>query len=185
MGELYQKVNGTEKGLGDLILQAYDRTSALMSERIAKLKAADPNAKASKVTDFTLPGVKGDKLLLSSLRGKTVVMDFWATWCGPCRVQHPLYEKVRARFKDNPNVVFLAVATDEDRELVAPFLKDHKWTANTVFYEAGLSRALEISSIPTTIIVDKDGNISSRMAGFAPERFVDLLTERINATLKN
>ena len=48
MGELYRKANGSEKGLGDIILQAYDRTQAFMSERIAKLKPADPNAAASK-----------------------------------------------------------------------------------------------------------------------------------------
>jgi thiol-disulfide isomerase/thioredoxin len=184
MGELYQKASGSETGLGDIVLKAYDRTSAVMSERTAKLRAADPNLKASKITEFTLTGVTGEKLSLASLRGKTVVLDFWATWCGPCRIQHPLYEKAAERFKENPNVVFLAVATDEDRDVVAPFLKDHKWT-NRVFYESGLSRTLEISSIPTTIIVDKNGNIASRMNGFTPERFVDLLTERINDTLKN
>jgi thiol-disulfide isomerase/thioredoxin len=184
MGELYQRANGSETGLGDIILKAYDRTAAIMGERMAKLKAADPNLQASKITEFTLAGVAGDKLPIASLRGKTVVLDFWATWCGPCRLQHPLYEKAAERFKANPNVVFLAVATDEDHDIVAPFLKDHKWT-NKVYFESGLSRTLEISSIPTTIILDKNGNIASRMNGFTPERFVDLLTERINATLKN
>lgn len=185
MGELYQKATGSEKGLGDIVLKAYDHTSAVMSEHIAKLRAADPNLQATKVLDFTLTGVDGEKLALSSLRGKTVIMDFWATWCGPCRVQHPLYEKVRERFKNNPDVIFLAIATDEDHNIVAPFLKEQKWTAKKVFFEAGLSRTLEVSSIPTTIIVDKNGSIASRMNGFTPERFVDLLTDRINATLKN
>jgi thiol-disulfide isomerase/thioredoxin len=185
MGELYQKATGGEKGLGDLVLQAYDRTRAMMSEHAAKMKAADPNLEASKITDFTLVGLDGAKLPLSSLHGKTVVFDFWATWCGPCRAQHPLYEKVQERFKQDPNVVFLAVATDEDRALVEPFLKERKWSTSHVFFEAGIAKLLDISSIPTTIIVDKNGNIASRMNGFAPERFVDLLTERINASLKN
>jgi thiol-disulfide isomerase/thioredoxin len=185
MGELYQKATGGEKGLGDMVLEAYDRTRAVVSERAARLKSTNPNAQASKITDFTLDGVEGQKLSIASLKGKTVIMDFWATWCGPCRAQHPLYEKVQARFKQNPDVVFVAVATDEDRELVAPFLKEQKWSSSHVFYEAGITRLLDISSIPTTIIVDKNGNIASRMNGFAPERFVDLLTERINDSLKN
>jgi thiol-disulfide isomerase/thioredoxin/plasmid stabilization system protein ParE len=185
MGELYQKATGGEKGLGDVILLAYDRTHALMSERAAKLKAADPNLQASKITDFTLEAIAGGKLSLASLHGKTVVMDFWATWCGPCKVQHPLYDKVQQSFKDNHDVVFLAVSTDEDRELVAPVLKERKWSTENVFYEAGIATLLDISSIPTCIIVDKNGNIASRMNGFAPERFVDLLTERINAAMKN
>ena len=151
-----------------------------MSERIAKLKSADPNAVASKVMEFTLPSVADSTpLSLASLRGKVVVMDFWATWCGPCRVQHPLYERVQQKFKSDPNVVFLAVATDEDRTLVAPILKERKWTGQN-YFDAGLATKLEVSSIPTTIIVDKGGNIASRMNGFVPERFVDLLTERIN-----
>ena len=54
-----------------------------------------------------------------------------------------------------------------------------------MFYEAGLARMLDISSIPTTLIVDKNGNIASRMNGFTPERFVDLLTARIDELLKN
>ena len=151
-----------------------------MSERIAKLKAQDPNAAASKVLEFTLPAVSdGKPLSLASLQGKVVVMDFWATWCGPCKVQHPLYEKVQQKFKSDPNVVFLAVATDEDRTIVAPILKERKWTGQN-YFDAGLATKFEVSSIPTTIIVDKNGNIASRMNGFVPERFVDLLTDRIN-----
>ncbi len=183
MGELYQKVNGSEKGLGDLVLKAYDRTSALMSERLAHLQSQDPNVKATNILDFTLPGVTGGSLSLASLKGKTIVFDFWATWCGPCRAQHPLYEKVKEHFKNNANVVFLAIATDEDRALVSPFLKERGWSADKVYFEAGMSRTLDISSIPTTIIVGKDGNIASRMNGFVPERFVDLLTQRIQQAL--
>ena len=184
MGELYQKANGSEKGLGDLILAAYDRTSALMGKRIASLRKADPNLAAAKIMEFTLPALEGSPLALSSLHGKTVIFDFWATWCGPCRVQHPLYEKVKEHFKNNPDVVFLSVATDEEHNLVAPFLTDHQWSKK-VYFDAGLTQKFEISSIPTTIIVDKSGNIASRMNGFVPERFVDLLTDRINQALKN
>lgn len=182
MGELYVKANGSEKGLGDIVLRAYDQTSNLLSDRIARLKAADPNAQASKILDFTLPSVNGPPLVLSTLKGKTIVLDFWATWCGPCRVQRPLYEQVERKFKERSNVVFLSINTDEDRAGVAPFLKAQKWT-QTVFFDGGLSEYAKVTSIPTTLIVGKDGQVSSRMNGFIPERFVDLLTQRINETL--
>jgi thiol-disulfide isomerase/thioredoxin len=118
-----------------------------------------------------------------AFRGNFVVIDFWATWCGPCKAQRPLYEEVEKKFKDSPNVVFLSVNTDEDRGLVAPFIKSQHWT-NTVYFDGGLSDWAKVNSIPTTMIVDKTGQISSRMNGFIPDRFVDLLTARIQETLR-
>ncbi len=184
VGELYKKLNGSEKGLGDLILESYDRTTALVAGRKWQAGASDPNAQAVSLMDFTLPGLDNGSLKLASLKGKTIVFDFWATWCGPCRAQHPLIELVKRRFEGNPDVSFVSVNADEDRELVQPFLKDNQWSTS-VYFEDGLTRLLQITSIPTTIIVDKRGEIASRMNGFNPDRFADLLTERIQQTLKD
>jgi thiol-disulfide isomerase/thioredoxin len=126
--------------------------------------------------------MNGEKLNLATLRGKVVVFDFWATWCGPCRAQQPLYEEVKARFKDDKNVVFLNVSTDENREIVKPFLDANKWK-KTVYFEDGLSALLRVTSIPTTMIVSRRGEIASRMNGYVPERFVDTLTARIREAL--
>ncbi len=182
MGELYTKKTGSEKGLGDIILQAYDRTTAMMSVQVAKSREGDPNSQAKVVLDFTLPAVQGDSLKLQSLKGKTVVLDFWATWCGPCRAQRPLYDQVEKKYAANPNVVFLSVNTDEDRTAVAPFLAAQKWDQH-VYFDAGLGGMLRVNSIPTTIVLDREGQIFSRMAGFVPDRFVDMLTSRIEETL--
>jgi thiol-disulfide isomerase/thioredoxin len=182
MGELYQKAYDSEKGLGDVVLRAYDRTSALLAERKLALKQVDPNLGLTNPLEFTLTGLDGDRLELQSLLGKVVVMDFWATWCGPCRVQHPLYEKVKERFKQRSDVVFLAVNTDEDRSVVKPFLDELGWSKR-VYFEDGLGRALRVSSIPTTVVFGKDGSIVSRMNGFDPDRFVDMLTDRIRGAL--
>jgi thiol-disulfide isomerase/thioredoxin len=133
--------------------------------------------------DFTLSGVSGDSLPLSTLRGKVVVVDFWATWCGPCRKQHPLYEEVRTRFADSGSVEFLSVNTDEDRSVVVPFLEENQWR-HPVYFEDGLSALLRIASIPTTLILDKQGRIFSRMNGFIPETFVEQLTARVQEALE-
>jgi len=182
MAELYRKQTGSEAGLGDLVLKAYDNTSSLFGARRAQLRELDPNSQVKDPMRFTLSAVDGGKLQLSSLLGKVVVLDFWATWCGPCRQQHPLYEEVKARFKDSPDLVFLAINTDEDRTLVKPFLDEQKWTQK-VYFEDGLGNLLQVSSIPTTIIFGKKGEVVSRMPGFLPERFVDMLTERIDEAL--
>lgn len=182
MGELYRKLKGSEAGLGDAVLEAYDRTVQTIRERELKLKQLDPNAKLTNPMDFTLTGVAGDRLALSTLKGKVLVLDFWATWCGPCRVQHGLYEEVKKRFKDRPDVVFLSINTDEEREGVPAFLDENRWDKK-VYYEDGLSTALQITSIPTSILINKRGEIESRMNGFVPGRFADQLSERIRQAL--
>ncbi|HVW83761.1 MAG TPA: thioredoxin-like domain-containing protein [Bryobacteraceae bacterium] len=182
LGELYAKLNGSEKGMGDVILQAYDRTVALQHQRLAAMKMKDPNTGATDLLDYTLPGLDGDgKLALASLKGKTVVMDFWATWCGPCRVQHPMIENVKKKYEKSGNVVFLSIDSDDDHSLVPGFVKEMHWT-HPVYFDAGLGHLLNISSIPTVIVLDKSGKIASRMTGFIPERFEDMLTQRIEET---
>jgi thiol-disulfide isomerase/thioredoxin len=182
MGELHQKLKGSETGLGDIVLRSYDRMSALLAERRLALKQYDPNTGAENPLDFTLSGVNGDRLPLSTLAGKVVILDFWATWCGPCRAQHPLYEDVKKRFKNDPLVVFLSINTDEERSMVKPFLAAQGWK-NAVYFEDGLSRVLRVSSIPTTVVFGKNGTVVSRMNGYNPENFADTLTERIRAAL--
>ncbi len=185
LGDLYRKVNGSEKGMGDLVLEAYDRTSGLLAARRLRLRQNDPNASATNILEFTISGVDGRKLPISSLKGKAVVFDFWATWCGPCRAQHPLYDQVIERFRNSPDVVFLFINTDEERDSVEAFLKENHWDKGPVYYEDGLSRVLSINSIPTTIVMDRHGEVISRMTGYLPNRFVDMLSDRIKDALKN
>ncbi len=180
LGELYSTLNGSEKGLGEVILQAYDRTSALLIERHASLKARDPNAVAVNPADFVLPPVAGvaAPLVLASLKGKTVVMDFWATWCLPCRAQQPIIEEVKKRFEASPDVIFVAVDADDDLSLVAPFVKEQGWK-NAGYFEAGLAQKMNITAIPTVVVFDPAGGIYSRINGFAPDRFEQTLVQRI------
>lgn len=183
MGELYTRIHGSEKGLGDLILQAYDRTTALTSERLARLKLKDPTMNATGIFDFTLPTLAGKKVPLASLKGKTIVMDFWATWCGPCRAEHPLLEKVKEKYASKPGVVFLSVNTDEDAKSIAPFLKETGWQQE-IYLDPGIAAALKINAIPTLLVVSPQGEISSRLTGFLAERFEAMLIQRIEEAMQ-
>jgi len=183
LGELYRALHGgSETGLGDEILAAYDRTAEIVAKRQSQLRALDPNLGIADAAKFTLGALGGGKLNLSTMRGKVLILDFWATWCVPCRAQHPLYEDVKKRFRERDDVVFLSVDTDEDTELVAPFLEAQHWTG-TVYLDSGLVRLLAVNSIPTTLIIDKQGRIVSRMDGFLGDKFVDQLTARIRSAL--
>jgi thiol-disulfide isomerase/thioredoxin len=182
LGELYAKKNGSEKGLGDLILAVYDRVSTTVETRRKRLVALDPNSALADPMEFTVTALDGKKLRLASLKGKLLIMDFWATWCIPCRVQHPLYETLRERFGARSDVAFLEMNSDEDRSVVEPFLTAQKWD-KAVYFEDGLARLLNVMNIPTTILIDKNGHLASRMDGFDPDTFLDQMTGRIQSLL--
>jgi thiol-disulfide isomerase/thioredoxin len=183
LGQWYSALHGSEAGLGDIILAAYDRTSTLVETRRKKLLALDPNAALADPLEFTLTGLDGGRFRLSSLKGNIIVLDFWATWCAPCRAQHPLYEDLKKKFPESRGVVFLAIDADEDHGVVRPFLEEMMWDKN-VYFEDGLARLLNVTNIPTTILFDRQGRMVSRMDGFNPETFLDLMTARIEALLE-
>lgn len=183
LGEVYRKKHDSDKGLGDLLLEAYDRTAKLVEERQKRLNGLDPNANVTDPMGFTISGLDGQKLKLDSLKGKVVILDFWATWCGPCRVQHPMYDQVQQRFKDKGDVVLLSIDTDEDHSIVSGFLDQQKWSKGQVYFEDGLQKLLQVTDIPTTMVFDKQGRMASRMNGFLPDRFIEQLSERIESAL--
>jgi thiol-disulfide isomerase/thioredoxin len=183
LGEWHRKLAGSEAGLGDKVLASWDRTQALVDRYRATLKQLDPNEGVRDPMQFTLSGLNADKLSLATLKGKVVVLDFWATWCGPCRAQQPLYDEVKRRYQENSDVVLLNISTDENRDAVKPFLEQNGWK-KTIFFEDGLSALLRVSSIPTTVVINRRGEVASRMNGYIPERFVDMLAERIEESLK-
>ena len=83
---------------------------------------------------------------------------------------------------DSGDLVFLSIDTDEDRSLVKPFVQSEHWTQK-IYFDDGLQNLLRVASIPTTIVFDKKGEIVSRMNGFLPDRFVDMLSDRIDEAL--
>ena len=178
MGELYTKLHGSEAGLGDLILKAYDRTAQAVSAREAQAKVGNPNKDLQDAFEFRLSGLRGDSIRLADFRGKVLVLNFWATWCKPCRFEHPLLEQLKEKYKADREVAFISINTDEDRSLVQPFIEELQWS-DQVYFEDGLAQFYRVSSIPTTMIFNKRGEMASRMPGFSPDRHVDLLAEKI------
>lgn len=184
LGQLYTAKKGSETGLGDLLLKTYDNVVKERNEHLAKLEAPNINEGLADAMQFTLTKLDGSRLKMSEQKGKVIVLNFWATWCGPCLTEMPLFEKTMAKYKDDKDVVFLAVTTDEDRELVSPFLKQHKFNL-PVAYAEHLDDLFAVASIPTTIILDRNGQIAFRQAGFNPrEDFVESLSARIEEAKK-
>jgi thiol-disulfide isomerase/thioredoxin len=183
LGELYRKAKGSEEGLGAICLEAYDRNAALLKARTSRLEGGEPNFGRTDPMEFTLSGMDGKGLEMASLKGKVVVMDLWATWCVPCRAQHPLYEQVKERFRDNRAVVFLSINADAEHTLVKSFVSGMDWQG-PVYFEDGLARAFAVEGLPATILLDRNGKLFTHLNGYVDkQRFVDLLSERIRDAL--
>lgn len=184
MGALYSAKRKSETGLGDLLLDAWDKQMRERDERLAKLENTTANAGITDPLLFKLTRLDGSLLDMATLRGKIVVMNFWATWCGPCRTELPLFQKTIEKYKSDPDVVFLAVSTDEDRENVQPYLKQNKHNLPVVFAE-NIDNHFNVTAIPTTIILNRGGQVSFRMRGFNPnDDFVEFLSGKIETARK-
>lgn len=183
-GALYrQQHGGTLTGFGDLILRRFDDVAARDAQEQATLHPhAGVNAGAATAGQFVLTSLDGARHTLAAERGRVVVLDFWATWCGPCKIQHPLLEKLAREFSANHDVIFIAVNEDEERSRVEPFLTEQHW-AKTTWLDAGLGAFLGIDSLPTTLILNRQGAVVYRASGFVPDTFVANLRQAIERTL--
>lgn len=184
LSSLYSSKNRNEAGLGDLVLQAYDKYVRERDERLAQLEGPSTNSGLDDALKFKLPRPDGSVLDMESLRGKVIVMNFWATWCGPCRTELPLFQKAIEKYHSDPDVAFLAVSTDADREFVEPYLRQNKHKLPVVFAE-NIDGLFNVSAIPTTIILDRQGKVAYRMRGFNPnDDFTALLSRWIETAKK-
>lgn len=117
------------------------------------------------IADFSLPRLGGGTLSLSELRGKVVFLNFWATWCPPCREEMPSMEKLYNTFKAE-GFEILAVDLQEDEKTVADFVKKYKLTFPVVLDTSGRTGSTYgVRGIPTTYIVDREGGIIGAVVG--------------------
>ncbi len=116
--------------------------------------------------DFTLQNLSGKEVSLSDFHGNIVFLNFWATWCPPCRQEMPSMQRLHETFKDN-DFVMLAVNLQESEATVKDFLKNNPYTFPVLLDSEGAigGGMFGVSSIPTTYLIDKEGAILARLIG--------------------
>jgi len=180
--------NGSPK-LKDYYKEAFlsgDGDAAAFDSKLTSLeKIAHTNyveeIKKSLINDdaptFTLKNTDGQDIALASLKGKTVILDFWATWCGPCKASFPGMQEVVTKYKDDEDVVLLFVDTFEDgsnrEKLVTDFIAKNEYDFHVVYdnkvddsNDFEVADKYGVTGIPTKVIIDGNGKIRFKSVGY-------------------
>ena len=132
---------------------------------------------------FELSDLDGRTVSLAQLRGKIVMLDFWATWCGPCRISMPILDKLQKEFSDD--LVLLAVNLLEPRDLVREYVARQNVRSRVLLDPEGkVMRQYESESIPMQVIIDQEGVVQLVNIGLSP-RMEDQLRGEINRLRNN
>jgi thiol-disulfide isomerase/thioredoxin len=164
IGNAWRLAHGSENGLGDYLLHSFDEVTA-------SIAPARPirNAGLKNPYEFTLrKAPSGTSFPFSETKGKVVVLNFWATWCGPCRELEPHFERIAGRYAGDKNILFFELNCDDDETLVPPYLEQEK-PKTPVLFADNLETLFSVSSFPTTIILAPDGRVAFRSDGFDPD----------------
>ncbi len=163
--ELFLENNTIESAYDKYLVQLEKAAKEKLREEI-KEKMIEEDAPG-----FDLVNLDGEQVSLESLKGKVVVIDFWATWCGPCKASFPGMQKAVNKYKDANDVAFVFIDTwergDEKEKNAAEFIESKGYTFNVLMdNENAVVAAFGVSGIPTKFVVDKSGKIRFKSVGF-------------------
>ena len=159
----------------------YPELSEKATEEINNTEAATATEEANNpyaAPDIRLFNAEGEEVMLSDFRGKPVILNFWATWCGYCIREMPDFEEAYKEYGDE--IQFLIVNTDDGIEKGEKYIKDNSYTFPT-FYDLELDAAITygITGIPRTIALDKDGNICYNRSGMINAATLEAIIQTI------
>jgi peroxiredoxin len=146
-------------GIGILVLLQANKSSF-------ELAGTPRFKKGARAPQFTLPDLNGKKVSLDDYRGRVVLLNIWATWCGPCVEEMPSMEKLHQALKDEKFVI-LAVSIDEaGADVVRPFMKKNKLSFPALIDSAGsINELYQTAGVPESFIIDQQGRILEEIIG--------------------
>jgi thiol-disulfide isomerase/thioredoxin len=134
-----------------------------------------------KAPGFELSDLSGNKIALNQYKGKIVMLDFWATWCGPCRMTMPVVERIQKEFQND--LIVLAINIQESRNVVGNYVSRQRVTSRVLLDETGrVGTEYGSESIPMQVLIDRDGVIRHVQVGYS-SRMAAMLRAQISKLL--
>jgi cytochrome c biogenesis protein CcmG/thiol:disulfide interchange protein DsbE len=162
-------------------------TACSRSEDLPRLRSSAAHANFKPAPDFQLKDDSGNSVKLADYRGKVVLLNFWATWCGPCKIEIPWFMEFQQQYKDKGFEV-LGVAMDDDGwTAVKPYIAEHKMNYRVVLGTDAVATAYGgIESLPTTFVIDQDGHITASHIGLVnKDEYVKEIQQLLETRTRN
>ncbi|MOA09274.1 Thiol-disulfide oxidoreductase ResA [compost metagenome] len=161
-------------------LSAVNKNTKTGIDFAKRLSTARATAVGAIAPEFTQIDSLGNSIKLSDFKGKYVLIDFWASWCGPCRAENPNVVKVYEKFKDK-NFTILGISLDQKKGAWLKAINDDKlvWTqvSDLKSWENEVAKLYDIRSIPANLLLDKNGKIIAK--NLRGEKLAEVLTQYI------
>lgn len=126
---------------------------------------AAPQNPGSAAPQFTLKDINGKEVSLSSFKGKVIILDFWATWCGPCRSEIPDFIALQKEY-GSKGLQMIGISVDKDKDILVKFYKDNGMNYPVVLTDGAVEAKYGgIRAIPMTFIIDRTGKIAKKYVG--------------------
>ena len=140
----------------------------------------EPTRTAMDLSGIKFQDVKGNNVDLGDLKGNVIFLNFWATWCPPCRAEMPSLNKLVKQFENNKKVVFLFADADGDLPKSVKFMANRKYEMPVFKAISSIPEQIFSGALPTTVIFDKQGRLSFKhegIANYADQKIVDFLNK--------
>lgn len=139
----------------------------LMEVGLYHPKIEQPAQPAQDLTGIQFEDIKGNIVDLGDLKGKIIFLNFWATWCPPCRAEMPSIAKLYNQFKDDKDIVFIFADADGNLEKSTKFMSSRKYLMPVFKVNSNIPEQIFSGSLPTTVVFDKQGRLSFKHEGVA------------------